>query len=141
MAHVRCLVSARKAWMDLFISDLTRRTYPYTCVNGQKSSMQVNVRDWKLLDISLPEECIPYLMADLSPCLDTLSPDKKKGYFLAKLIRIVTGMKPLNHKVKPSGQIRHHFVNILPVGWSEDKVDPLCERPFLPLKNGGGELI
>lgn len=141
MAHVLCLVEARREWMDLFISDLTRRSYPYTAVNGQQLSMQVNPREVKLLDISIPEECIHYLMEDLAPCVDTLSTAKKKGWILSKLIRRLTGLKPLNHKVKPSQQIRKQWVNVLPIGWREDKVDPRKERPFLPLKNGGGELV
>ena len=56
------------------------------------------------------------------------------------MIRIL-GLKPLNYNVKTSGQVRTHFVNIIPIGWKEDKVDPTGCRPFLPLKNGGGELV
>lgn len=146
MAHVPILVEARKIWMDLFIKDLTERTYPYKTKSGQMGFGQVNVREIKLLDISIAEESIPYLMADLAPFAVSNphmapSPLKSKAWLLAKAIRVLTGLKPLSYDYEPSEALRHSWVNVIPIGWKEDLYDPEGTFPTLPWNKRGGELL
>ena len=99
MAHVFGFAEARKTWLDVFLDDLSERRYPYTMNTGQVGWIQPNVREIKLLDVSVPEECIPQLMSDLSPFaspnMSLASGSKAKAMQLAKGLRIAGGFKSL----------------------------------------------
>jgi len=171
MAHVFVLVEARKLWMDIFLGDLTKRRYPYPMMNGKMGLMQPNIREVKLLDISVPEASMPYLLSDLSPFIDSSSASKKHAALMGKMLRILGRLKPIyptlrtkyyrvrvigkaldfiirlfrpiKHKrYRPSGDIRNKWVNVMVLGWREDPKDPRPQtKAAWPFIPKGGELV
>lgn len=142
MAHVFVGVEARKIWMDRFRTDLERRRYPYESIKGGTSFVQPNVREVKLFDITLPEDCMPYLMQDLQPVMLPASGKKK---LILKIVRLFTrligrftGFRTVTGDFEPSGQVQAHWINKIVLGWMKDDFEPHTKRNMLPK---GGELI
>lgn len=172
MAHVFVGVEWRKVWGDLFLADLLKRRYPYKDMDGLTRMVQPNPREIKFYNISLPKECIPYLMRDIAPYAGNspaslYSPLKNKAGTIARVARLIGGLKPfkpipdswvvripfvgkfLNKIVKlfktepaldykASGEVRHQWINVMPIGWKEDNYDPSSDMRYLPK---GGELV
>jgi len=167
MAHVLCLAEARKIWKDAFLQDLSERRYPYEQMTGELGLIQPQVRELMILDVVVPETSISFLMADLSPFIDLNSPSKRKAWLAGTLIRSIAGLKPIYsiprtkyskikyigplinliyvfwkkiepEKYKPTEAVRANWVNIMPLGWFEDKKDPNSTNTRLPK---GGEWL
>jgi len=174
MAHVFVLAEARECWMNAFIIDLTERRYQFRMANGKLGFIQPNIREVKLFDISVPEQCVPSLMADLSPFAKDTSRLRGLANLFAKLLRKVVRLrdiydtyhspkegyftklknyifeslklkeKPKQEEYQPTFEIRKRWVNIIPIGWAEDKFVPDAdERPTYPAgrEKGTIELI
>ncbi len=167
MAHAFVLVEGRKLWLDLFIEDLTERRYAHQMADGTLGAIQPNVREVKLLDISIPEQCLPSLMSDLAPYAKDTSRLRGLANTFANTIRKVTKLhsiydsypfepwhvslknyileflklkkKPKLIEYKPTFEVRHKWVNIISVGWSEDKFREIAkERPSYPAGRSHG---
>lgn len=174
MAHVFVFVEGRKVWMDLFLSDLSKRLYHYKLNNGMLGYIMPNAREIKLLDISVPEGCIPQLMGDLHPIALNTSFLRGKARLLSKVLRFLGKLKPVEKELYPlkwksnnrilnqikrrlaiflfkrgigiweeipyqtSGQVRHRWINIIPIGYGDDPKHSDSGLPMLPV---GGELI
>ena len=107
------------------------------------------VREIKLLDITVPEQNLEDLLADLAPYTSAAgSKQKASAIFVKKAIWLAgkvsaffkgTTLKPVPD-VKPSHALRKKALNIMPLFWFEDNVEP---NPgiVLPQKGGGGELL
>lgn len=163
MAHVLVFAEGRETWYNLFVNDLTERRYMHKMANGGLAAIQPNVREVHLLDISVPEQCIPSLMADLSPYAKDTSRFRGLANLFANLLRKTFRLhsiydtypfcnepwhiriknyvlesfrlkpKPKVLEYKPTFEVRHKWVNIIPVGWFEDKfVKCAKERPTYP---------
>ena len=59
------------------------------------------------------------------------------GKFLNKVARTFSKWEP-KEEYKASGEVRHQWVNVMPVGWKEDQKDPKSTMFWLPT---GGELV
>ena len=102
MAHVFILAEWRKLWGDLFLNDLLKRRYPYHDMDGKIRMIQPNPREVKLFDITLPEECIPYLMKDLAPFSGNksnslYSPLKNKVGTFTRMLRVAGGLNSFTY--------------------------------------------
>lgn len=168
MAHVFVLAEGRELWMDLFLSDLLKRRYPYKMNNGMLGYIQPNPREVKLFDISVPEQCIPSLMSDLASGYAN-NDTKLRGvaHRISGTIRELAGLHSINtlppiieltfwKKVKklvlmvlgrweeeridyqPTHEVRCKWLNIIPMGWKEDHKNPEDTRAMLPY---GSELL
>ncbi len=107
------------------------------------------VREIRLLDITVPEQNLKDLLADLGPYVNPAgSKQKTSALFIKKVIwligKVSTLFKGANLKaipdVKPSNNLRRRALNIMPLFWFEDDVEP---NPglVLPIKDGGGEIL
>ena len=130
-------------WFQRFLNDLNARRYPYTQIDGRQAYIMPNAREIHFMDITLPEQCIPYLMEDLSPTVqakvDPPSPLKVKAHYIAKALRFLFRLKPITGTFEPSGQVQNRWLNILPVGWKEDARWTSGGAPIILPK--GGELV
>jgi len=122
MAHLFVIVEGREVWMKKFLSDLTNRRYPMKTKRGIVH-FEPNVREVKLLDISVPEDSLPYLLRDLAPFIDSNSPIKRKVKWLARLLRLLFGVKPVVGCYEPSEEVRGDWINKVVIGWKKDKFD------------------
>jgi len=138
MAHLFFFAEARKTWMNIFTGDLTKRRYPYKTVGGYQAYIQPNVREIKFFDVSIPEQCLPKLMEDLSPITKNPSNLKGIGWLFAGFLKRFFKLNPINKTYTPSNQVRKKWLNIVIVGWAKDKYEPWTKIPSLP---EGGELI
>ncbi len=172
MAHAIIGLEGRELWLDIFLADLLKRRYPYHDMDGLTRMIQPNPREIKFFDISLPKECIPFLMKDIAPYVanssnSLYSPLKNKVGVVARVARLIGGLKPFQpipdswvvkipvvgkflnkivmlFKTEPvldyetSGELRHQWVNVMPIGWKEDNYDPTSTMRYLPK---GGELV
>ena len=176
MAHVFVAIEARELWMDTFLNDLLKRRYPHKLLNGRIGWTQPNPREIRMFDITVPEACIPTLMSDLAPFmqsnpglrspkkdfasvvvkvlrigsgLNSFYPEKKTwlvkipkiGKWLDRGVRIILKEKPPAKEYEHSGETRHQWVNVLPIGWTTDEKDPNSKMGYLPKVEGGGELV
>lgn len=123
MAHVPILAEGRSTWLELMLWDFRHRSYPYITKKGQAMYCQLNPREIRLYDFSLPEDCIPMLLDDLAPYADSKSFLQGRANLLAKGLRIAGGLNDFKYKPVPSRQIRKQWVNVIPIGWKRDKED------------------
>ena len=166
MAHVFLLVEGRELWMDIFLNDLLKKRYFYKRGDGQSGYIQPNPREIKIFDVSLNEQCIPALMNDLTPFANNTTKLRGKAHILSETLRNVAGLHSIydlppfpdkktalknrilelfrlkkaevKDEYKPTFDVRKRWVNIIPVGWAEDKKVGSAERPLYPV---GGELV
>lgn len=174
MAHVFAFVEGRKTWFDLFLNDLNKRRYEYSCIDGNRRFIQPNAREIHLMNISVPKDAVPQLLSDLSPfayrAVNTVSEQKDAAAKLAKALRVMGGFRAIYpefdkptkwvkvpfvgkyldkvarffredkpfEEYKPSGELRHKWINVIPIGIKDDWCHPESEVKGLPK---GGELI
>ncbi len=149
IAHVITAVEGPKIWYELFLYDLENRQYTYKGTHNQVGIIGPMVREIRLLDITVPEQNLKELLADLAPYVNISSSKQKKSAGFVKTIIWLGGklsslfkgvdLKPIPD-VKPSKNLRRRALNIMPFFWFEDGVEP---EPglILPQKDGGGELL
>ena len=170
MAHVFILAEGREAWMKLFLKDLGERRYEYKMNNGNSGYVQPNAREIKLFDISIPESSISSLMADLSPFAENTSKQRGKAHLFANLLResgnlrsiydiggiprksrfrrfLDLGLETLHLKEPEKFEefprtyaLRKRWVNIIPIGWHEDRRSP-SDKDGYPHLPHGSELL
>ena len=151
MAHTIVVVEGPKTWYDLFLYDLENRQYTYKATHGRIGIIGPMVREIHMLDITVPEQNLEDLLADLAPFVGSEpynSKSKTSAAFLqkavwigAKLSSFFKGAKL--HKiphVKPTEELRIRPLNIMPLFWFEDGVVPPGTM-ILPKKGNGGELL
>ncbi len=107
------------------------------------------IREIHFLDITVPEQNLEDLWADLGPFTNPTSKQKttalfaKKAMWFASKTAALAGGSKL-HLVPDvntySGNIRRKPLNIMPLFWFEDNVQ-MGEGLSLPTKDGGGELL
>ena len=151
MAHVVGIVEGPKDWYDVFLHDLEKQQYQYLATHNKTGVIGPMVREIHILDITVPEQNLPNLFADLAPFIGSSghpSKSKSTAVFLQKAMGIASFLSKFFKGVelkkippaKASGEIRRRALNVLPLFWFEDKV---CrdEGLVLPMKDGGGELL
>ncbi len=135
-------------WYELFLQDLESQQYTYQATHNQIGVMGPMLREIHLLDITVPEQNLKDLLADLAPYTTATSKQKTSAVLVKKAIWLV-GMVSSIFKgsklkqipdVEPSHNIRKKALNIMPLVWFEDGITK--ERGLiLPLKDGEGELL
>lgn len=149
IVHVVTAVEGPKIWYEIFLNDLENRQYTYKATHQKVGIIGPMVREIHFLDITVPEQNLPDLLADLAPYTYNTTQDKgsmkiflkKMAWFSKKLLSLFGGvkLKEIPH-AEESGLIRRRALNIQPLFSFEDKV---CYDGglVLPLKDGGGELL
>jgi hypothetical protein len=153
MAHVVIIVEGNKVWYDVFISDLEKRQYTYQATHGMSGVIGPNIREIHALDISVPEQNLPDLFADLAPFLGEHGHDSPQKSMVIKVAQKLFGifskiagakLQKIPSSPKPSGLVRRKALNVYPVFWFEDPVDSRASGKdglILPMKGDGGELL
>jgi hypothetical protein len=168
MAHVFVVIEGRELWVNLFLEDLLKRRYSYPMMNGMTGYIEPNPREIRLFDITIPEASVPQLMSDLAPFSKNTSLLRGKAYFLRKLVLMFGKLKPVDEELYPfewkskigkklamflfkkgigiwkeipyksTYEVRHKWLNIIPIGYGEDHKEP---NTGLVCSPKGGELI
>lgn len=151
MAHVIAIVEGPKTWYDLWLYDLENRQYTYQATHRKMGVIGPMVREIHFLDITVPEQNLPDLFADLAPFVGsepynsksktTVGFMRKVVWFGAKLSSFFKGAKL--HRIpsaKPTEALRHRPMNVAPLFWFEDDV-VFDKHLILPKKGKGGEVL
>lgn len=135
-------------WYETFLQDLESQQYTYKATHNQIGIIGPMIREIHLLDITVPEQNLKDLLADLAPYTTATSKQKtsavlvKKAIWLVGLVSTIFKGSKLKQipDVKPSHNVRKKALNIMPLVWFEDGV---VKNPglILPAKDGGGELL
>ena len=135
-------------WYELFLQDLEAQQYTYKATHNQIGIIGPMLREIHLLDITVPEQNLKDLLADLAPYTTANSKQKtsavlvKKAIWLAGTVSALfkgSKLKPIPD-AKPSDNVRKKALNIMPLFWFEDGVVKKLGL-VLPQKDGGGELL
>lgn len=148
IAHVGVIIEGPKIWYELFLQDMEKQQYTYKATHGQIGIIGPMIRELHFLDITVPEQCLPELFADLAPYVRPTTKQKTMALFIRKAIWFAgkfssffkgTTLHPIPD-VKSSGNIRRKALNIMALAWFEDGV---CTDGglVLPKKGKGGELL
>ncbi len=135
-------------WYELFLQDLESQQYTYKATHNQVGVMGPMLREIHLIDITVPEQNLKDLLADLAPYTTATSKQKTSAVLVKKAIWLVgmvsalfkgSKLKPIPD-VEPSKAIRKKALNVMPLFWFEDGV---TKNPglILPIKGNGGELL
>jgi len=135
-------------WYELFLQDLESQQYTYQATHNQIGVIGPMAREIHLLDITVPEQNLKDLLADLAPYTTTSSKQKtsavlvKKAIWLAGQVSALfkgSKLKPIPD-VKATYSLRKKAMNIMPLFWFEDDI---CRDGglVLPKKGDGGELL
>ncbi len=135
-------------WYELFLQDLESQQYTYKATHNQIGIIGPMLREIHLLDITVPEQNLKDLLADLAPYTTATSKQKTSAVLVKKTMWLVgcvsalfkgSKLKPIPD-AEPSYNVRKKALNIMPLFWFEDGVE---KNPglILPKKGDGGELL
>ena len=113
--HLIVLSEGVGMWLRKWIADLEAQRFMWKCPDGKERSLNLAVREVKLLDIVFPREQFKNVLSLVQP-YDSIG--KWENYIT--LIRKALGLKRITLGVTTSNKVFRQFVRVCGIGVKEE---------------------